>query len=179
MSDPFTSEIRLFPYAGQRLIPPDWAVCDGSLLPVSQHYTLYSLLGDRYGGEGQIKFAIPDLQGRAPMQYGDGPGLSKHTIGETGGHDKFILNEKQLPKHRHETKVVHANADQADPALAYLGFDDAADIKPYELYSKGNFVAMNNQILKSSGRGEGHENRQPYIALVFCIALTGNYPPHP
>ena len=82
MADPFVAEIRIFPF---NFPPKGWAWCDGQLLPLSQNTALFSLLGTMYGGNGKSNFALPDLQGRTPMFYGQGPGLSLHDIGEMGG----------------------------------------------------------------------------------------------
>ena len=71
MADPFVAEIRIFPF---NFAPKGWAFCDGQLLPISQNTALFSLLGTTYGGDGKSNFALPDLQGSAPMHPGPGPG---------------------------------------------------------------------------------------------------------
>ena len=86
MADPFVAEIRIFPF---NFAPKGWAWCDGQLLPLSQNTALFSLLGTTYGGNGKSNFALPDLQGRAPMHPGQGPGLSLHDLGETGGSESL------------------------------------------------------------------------------------------
>ncbi|MFA6715645.1 MAG: tail fiber protein [Victivallaceae bacterium] len=176
MADPFISEIRLFSYGATRLIPPKWALCDGASVPRGQYDALFSIIGNIYGGDGITNFKLPDFRGRVPMQCGSGTDLSPHSLGSRGGDEKISLGIDQIPRHRHETKVVHDTAEQADPAGAYLAFDDSPDVKVYESYSKGNYVAMNDRALKTTGNGKGHENRQPFIALCFCIALDGVYP---
>ncbi len=96
MADPFVAEIRIFPF---NFAPKGWAWCDGQLLPLSQNTALFSLLGTTYGGDGKSNFALPDLQGRAPMHPGQGPGLSLHDLGETGGSDTVSLLESEIPSH--------------------------------------------------------------------------------
>src|SRR5512145_2980495 len=98
MADPFVAEIRIFPF---NFAPNGWAWCDGQLLPLSQNTALFSLLGTTYGGNGKSNFALPDLQGRAPMHPGQGPGLSLHDLGETGGSDTVTLLESEVPSHSH------------------------------------------------------------------------------
>src|SRR6187455_758172 len=102
MADPFVAEIRIFPF---NFAPKGWAFCDGQLLPISQNTALFSLLGTTYGGDGKSTFALPDLQGRAPMQpdaiFSPGPGLSSHDLGETGGSDTVALIESEVPAHAH------------------------------------------------------------------------------
>jgi microcystin-dependent protein len=82
MANPFVAEIRIFPF---NFAPTGWAFCNGQLLPISQNTALFSLLGTTYGGDGKSTFALPNLQGSAPMFWGQGPGLSLHDLGETGG----------------------------------------------------------------------------------------------
>ena len=98
MADPFVAEIRIFPF---NFAPRGWAWCDGQLLPLSQNTALFSLLGTTYGGDGKSNFALPDLQGRAPMHPGQGPGLSLHDLGETGGSETVTLLESEIPSHSH------------------------------------------------------------------------------
>ena len=98
MADPFVAEIRIFPF---NFPPKGWAWCDGQLLPLSQNTALFSLLGTTYGGNGKSNFALPDLQGRAPMHPGQGPGLSLHDLGESGGSETVTLLESEIPFHSH------------------------------------------------------------------------------
>ena len=98
MADPFVAEIRIFPF---NFAPKGWAWCNGQLLPLSQNTALFSLLGTTYGGDGKSNFALPDLEGRAPMHPGQGPGLSLHDLGETGGSETVTLLESEIPAHSH------------------------------------------------------------------------------
>src|SRR2546423_3028306 len=98
MSDPFVAEIRIFPF---NFPPKGWAFCDGQLLPISQNTALFSLLGTTYGGDGKSTFALPNLQGCAPMHAGQGPGLSLYDLGQSGGSDTVTLLESEIPLHSH------------------------------------------------------------------------------
>ena len=82
MREPFIAEIRIF--AGN-FAPRSWALCNGQLLPIAQNTALFSLVGTTYGGDGRTTFGLPDLQGRAPMHPGRGPGLTQRRLGESGG----------------------------------------------------------------------------------------------
>ena len=102
--DPFVAEIRIFPF---NFAPKGWAWCNGQLLPISQNTALFSLLGTTYGGDGKSTFALPNLQGSAPMHPGQGPGLSLHDLGETGGSETVTLLESETPVHNHQVRVIN------------------------------------------------------------------------
>src|SRR5215467_11604648 len=111
--DPFVAEIRIFPF---NFAPKGWAFCDGQILPLSQNTALFSLLGTTYGGDGKSNFALPDLQGNVPMHPGQGPGLSLHDLGETGGTDTVTLLESEIPSHSHRVATNVGTADLQSPA---------------------------------------------------------------
>src|SRR6187431_2814370 len=117
MADPFVAEIRIFPF---NFAPRGWAFCDGQLLPLSQNTALFSLLGTTYGGNGQSNFALPNLQGRAPMHPGQGPGLSLHDLGEVGGSETVTLLESEIPVHTHALQAAAAETgeERSPTALA-------------------------------------------------------------
>src|SRR6266478_382659 len=103
MSNPFLAEIRIFPF---NFPPKGWAFCNGQLMPLSQNTALFSLLGTTYGGDGKSNFALPNMQGNAPMHPGQGPGLSLHDLGETGGSETITLLESEMPAHSHAIMAV-------------------------------------------------------------------------
>src|SRR3712207_2879428 len=115
MADPFVAEIRIFPF---NFAPKGWAWCNGQLLPISQNTALFSLLGTTYGGDGKSNFALPDLQGRAPMHPGQGPGLSLHALGEMRGTETVTLLESEIPAHSHAMRGSLDDADLAVPAAS-------------------------------------------------------------
>jgi microcystin-dependent protein len=171
MADPFVAEIRIF---GFNFAPKGWAFCDGQILPLSQNTALFSLLGTWYGGDGKSNFALPDLRGNAPMFYGQGPGLSSHDLGETGGSDTVSLLESEIPSHAHNYMA------SAQLGLANKGqSQDWAMGDGINLYAAATnpLVPMAAQALAPSGGGLPHNNMQPYLTLNFCIALQGVYPP--
>jgi microcystin-dependent protein len=173
MADPFVAEIRIFPF---NFAPRGWAWCDGQLLPLSQNTALFSLLGTTYGGNGKSNFALPDLQGRAPMHPGQGPGLSLHDLGETGGSETVSLLESEIPAHTHAPRVITgaatANQDDASPNVML------APVTGANLYTASNSIAaMAPEILAPAGGDAPHNNLQPYLTFYFCIALQGVFPP--
>ena len=98
MAEAFVGEIRAF---GFNFAPRSWAFCDGQLLPISQNQALFSLIGTFYGGDGRTTFQLPDLRGRAPIKYGNGPGLSSYQLGHRGGLEQVTLTQNQMPTHNH------------------------------------------------------------------------------
>lgn len=170
MADPFVAEIRIFPF---NFAPRGWAWCDGQLLPLSQNTALFSLLGTTYGGNGMSNFALPDLQGRAPMQPGQGPGLSLHDLGEEGGSETVALLESELPSHSHNLQAVDDLADDNSPAA-----DKRLAVSALPAYSTGAaLTTMAGTALADAGSSQPHNNMQPYLTFYFCIALQGVYPP--
>src|SRR5690242_4923473 len=137
MADPFVAEIRIFPF---NFAPKGWAWCDGQLLPLSQNTALFSLLGTTYGGNGKSNFALPDLQGRAPMHPGQGPGLSLHDLGETGGSETVSLLESEIPSHAHALRGDANVAETPDPANNSIA--RATSINLYQTVTNTNLVSM-------------------------------------
>lgn len=172
MADPFVAEIRIFPF---NFAPKGWAWCDGQLLPLSQNTALFSLLGTTYGGDGKSNFALPDLQGRAPMHPGQGPGLSLHDLGETGGSETVTLLESEIPAHAHALRAVADPGDLADPTNRSLA--RAATGNPYQTVSNANLVQMAPEAIAPAGGDQPHNNLQPYLTFYFNISLQGVFPP--
>src|SRR5215510_15120307 len=118
MSAPFVAEIRIFPF---NFPPTGWAFCDGQLLPISQNTALFSLLGTTYGGDGKSTFALPNLQGDAPMQQGQGQGLSLRDLGETSGVESVTLLQTEIPAHTHSFSVSGQLATDNQPNVGGTG----------------------------------------------------------
>src|ERR1041384_1764677 len=112
MADPFVAEIRIFPF---NFAPKGWAFCDGQILPLSQNAALFSLLGTTYGGDGKSNFALPDMQGNAPMHPGQGPGLSLHDLGEMSGSQTVTLLESEIPSHSHSFQASNSDGISQSP----------------------------------------------------------------
>ncbi|HET9765942.1 MAG TPA: tail fiber protein [Thermoanaerobaculia bacterium] len=172
MADPFVAEIRIFPF---NFAPRGWAWCDGQLLPLSQNTALFSLLGTTYGGNGKSNFALPDLQGRTPMHPGQGPGLSLHDLGETGGSETVTLLESEIPAHAHALRGDRNVSETPDPAANSLG--RGSSINAYQSVTNQNLVSMAGEALAPAGGDAPHNNLQPYLTFYFCIALQGVFPP--
>jgi microcystin-dependent protein len=172
MADPFVAEIRIFPF---NFAPRGWAWCDGQLLPISQNTALFSLLGTMYGGNGKSNFALPDLQGRAPMFWGQGPGLSLHDEGETGGSETVTLLESEIPSHTHAMRDHDIDLGELNAPSPTRCLAQSANSTIYT--APANLTQMNSQTLAPAGGDQPHNNMQPYLTCYFNIALQGVFPP--
>jgi microcystin-dependent protein len=171
--DPFVAEIRIFPF---NFAPKGWAFCDGQLLPISQNTALFSLLGTVYGGDGKSNFALPNLQGCAPMHPGQGPGLSLRDLGETAGSETVTLLASEMPAHTHNLVAA------ANPALVKLPSPNVSlarsrSANAYQTNTSQNLVSMAQEAITPTGGDQPHNNLQPYLTFNFCIAMQGVFPP--
>ena len=175
MSSPFVAEVRIF--AGN-FAPKGWATCDGQLLPISQNTALFSLLGTTYGGDGKSTFALPDLNGRMPMHPGQGQGLSPRFLGEQGGTSSVTLTAAQIPVHTHQLRAATSAASQVAPGSS-TGFAKNAAGQVNHIFSQnvGGMQTVSPNPVAPAGSGQPHNNRQPYLGMLFCIAMQGEFPP--
>lgn len=173
MSDPFVAEIRLF--AGS-FAPRGWALCNGQLLPISQNTALFSLLGTTYGGNGVSTFALPDLQGRVPLQQGQGPGLSLYDLGQTGGEEAVTLIQSEMPSHTHVVAASATDGGDRSPANERFAVG-VGGLNQFAATPGGALLAP--QAVSQAGGSQPHNNLQPYLTLTFIIALQGIYPQRP
>lgn len=175
MSSPFVAEIRMF---GFNFAPNGWAFCAGQLMPISQNTALFSLLGTIYGGDGKSTFALPNLQGMAPMQSGQGQGLSLRDLGEVAGEQYVTLLQSQMPLHPHTVNCFNGGGDLLSPAKAVWAQAKVGK-GGTNLYmtNPSSAVTMHPLALSLAGGGLPHNNMPPYLTLNFCIALQGIYPP--
>lgn len=177
MSEPFVGEIRQFPYS---FAPHNFAYCAGQLMPIQQNTALFSILGVNYGGNGTSNFGLPNLQGRAMMHQGNGPGLTPRTVGESGGAASVTLIQTEMPTHNHLMTVKMAGAPKVTGSGggSYLSISllpTSAQQMAYNNTTTG-LVPLSPTMLGVAGGGAAHENRQPFLVIPFCIALFGMFP---
>lgn len=165
MAEPFISEIRLMSFG---FAPKGWALCNGQLLPINQNQPLFSLLGTTFGGDGRVNFALPDLQGRAPIHVGSG-----HTLGERGGEQAHTLSISEIPTHVHTANASSTPANTNTPGIA-IGVATSALSQLYG--PAANLQAMAANALTNTGGSQAHLNMQPFLVVNFSIALQGIFP---
>jgi len=173
MSNPFLAEIRIFT---GNFAPKGWALCNGQILPLSQNTALFSLLGTTYGGDGKSNFQLPNLQGSAPMQAGQGPGLSLRDLGEIGGEPTVTLLQSEMPQHNHTAQGA-APGGVADPTNNAWGSGLKTAAPTYAAANAQTNTNMNAAALSIAGGNQPHNNLQPFLGLNFIIALQGVFPP--
>lgn len=173
MSSPFVAEIRV---VGFNFAPTGWAMCNGQLLPISQNTALFSLLGTFYGGDGKSTFALPNIQGQAVLGPGQGPGLSEHFVGESGGSPTVTLLPSEIPNHTHTLRAAPDPAEVQAPAPDRALARSAPGFA-YQSDAAANLVPMAPEALGPIGGGQPHNNMPPVLVLNFIIALQGIFPP--
>jgi microcystin-dependent protein len=173
MSEPFVAEIRIF---GFNFAPRGWAFCNGQLIPISQNTALFSLVGTSYGGDGKTTFALPNVQGGAALASGQGPGLSNRVIGETAGQAFLTLLQSEIPAHDHGLLASPDPADLGGPGPARA----LARSQP-NVYKQPTGASppqpLAPEAVGITGGSQPHNNLMPHLALNFCIALQGVFPP--
>jgi microcystin-dependent protein len=171
MGEPYVGEIRMF---GGSFAPAGWAMCQGQLMPISENDTLFNLIGTTYGGDGQETFGLPDLQGRAPVHMGQGPGISQnYVIGEKAGVESVTLTTNQIPIHTHSFVASSDAGQSAQPQNALFAL-----LPTGNLYTQPQqpAVNLNSNMLSAAGGSQPHENIQPYLCITFIISLFGVFP---
>lgn len=155
--------------------PRGWALCNGQQLSIAQNTALFSLLGTTYGGDGQTMFALPNLQGRVPIHFGQGAGLANYNIGQAAGQETVTLLVTQMPAHTHVPNCQTTPANQQNP-LGGVWATEAAGATALYSNSAPN-ATMSPTALTNTGGSQPHSILQPYLVVNFCIALVGIFPP--
>lgn len=172
--DTLIGEMRIF--AGNS-VPTGWLPCNGQNLPIQQYVSLFSLLGTTYGGDGKTTFAVPDLQARVPLHFGQGPGLSDYSRGWDGGDATVTLAPFELATHSHTANADSTAGGVASPENAVWGAQGR--VSPPAYYAGPPNAAMNPEAIGLTGGDQPHNNLPPYLVLNFCIAYQGIFPQRP
>ncbi len=177
--DPFVGQITIF---ACNFAPVGWAMCQGQVMSIAQNTALFSLLGTNFGGNGTTTFLLPDLQGRAPIGFGQGPGLSNYGIGERGGVESAPIASVSYPAHSHTLFAAATTATGNGPGNLFEaegqtgGRGGTINLALYSASGASTNLAP-TALSTAAGGSQPHNNIQPYLALNFCIALQGIFPP--
>ncbi|MEO6217464.1 MAG: tail fiber protein [Sphingomonas sp.] len=171
MTQPFIGQIMIF---GFTFAPRNYAFCNGQLQSISQNTALFSILGTTYGGDGVTTFALPNIQERGVMNWGQGPGLTNRVLGEVDGVTTVTLTSNQMPQHTHVLFGATGGTPSGPPTTdAYFGASG-----PGQAYTDvlTNPVVMEPRTVSTAGSSQAHDNMQPFLVMNFCIALFGIFP---
>jgi microcystin-dependent protein len=189
--DPYLGEIRLFPY--NRIPSADgWKICNGQSLTMQQNMALYTLIGSQFGGDDKTYFNLPNLNGRVLLGYGRSPiSGNAYLVGKSGGQPAVALDSKTIPSHNHNM-MVRDSYDAAIPGTNILGNETIPTVATQTKKNTGNVLSyvsstpdaskktiLNPKSISTEGGGLAHENRMPFVTMVYCIATVGYYPPRP
>jgi len=168
MATPFIAQILISAF---NFAPRGYALCDGQLLPIGQNQALFSLVGTIYGGDGRTNFALPDFRGRAPMHWN-----ANYSQGQKSGEETHVLLSTEMPAHNHGgTPAGGASCSSAvGTSNSPGGRVPAVTARP--VYADAPNTALGGALSAATGGGQAHENRQPFLVMNFCIALTGTFP---
>lgn len=167
---PFIGEIRMF---GGKDAPRGWALCNGQLLSVAEHPVLFSVIGNAFGGDGLETFALPNLQGRVPMHWGAGAGLSPRTLGESGGNEFVTITQAQLPSHSHPAAAsdLDSNIDAPGGAVWAKAIDGSGS--RVSAYGTVANTTMSPSAIGATGGNQPLGITNPFQCVTFIIALEG------
>ncbi len=178
MNPIFIGEIRAFPY---RAIPEGWAECAGQVFSTTEYPALFALLSNRFGGDGQDNFALPDLRGRLIVSC-ESSITDLNTVGIKGGTETVTLTTEQMPPHQHSMSV---SSDTANLKLTKADTSYLADMNHLGMTIYGytpdvtqNTTLLNENTVSNTGGNQEHYNMMPFQALTYCIAITGSFPFH-
>ena len=174
MAQPYVGEIRIF--AGN-FAPAGWMFCEGQLLPISENETLFQLIGTMYGGDGQSTFGLPDLRGRIPLHFGNGPDGVNYPQAQAAGAEEVTLTTQQIPVHNH-TMLATGSGQVLNPANnANLASGFSPIVQGVQLFAPPPATTqLKNDNILPTGGSQPHTNFMPYLCVNFIISLFGLYP---
>lgn len=172
MADSYIGEIRAFAFT---YAPLNWAPCDGALLPISRYPALFSVLGTTYGGDGKTTFALPDLRGCVVS------GPVNQQLNDARGSATVTLLSTEMPAHNHNIFIDNGRPASSDPTgkmVSHLALPNNQNYLATTTSPAPVMTTLSPNTVGIAGAGQGHPNCQPYQAQLFCISLTGVFPPH-
>lgn len=173
MAESFIGEIKMI---ATTYSPQQWAYCSGSTLTVNQNQALFALIGAQYGGDGRSSFQLPDLRGRVPVHYGQGPGLRNYPLGARVGVESVVLQPEQIPPHTHRLQASNNRANTSNAIGNVLAMSPATESTYISGTVTGTKQELNEAAVETEGAGQAHTNMMPYLAINFIISLAGTFP---
>ena len=179
MAEPYIGEIGMFTY---NFIPEGWLACEGQVLDIRQYQALFGVIGVKFGGDGRATFQLPDFRNRAIVHQGQGTNLSNQMMGSVGGSVSETLNASQVPPHNHNLMCI------GTPVSANMGVNPENALwtnvntklyAPPDVSTTHTPMSLAAVGTAGSATPQAHENRQPYLTMVFCIAYLGWFPVRP
>ncbi|MBR0689918.1 tail fiber protein [Bradyrhizobium manausense] len=177
MSDQFVGEIQAFPFPfAVTGFNNAWLPCGGQLVPIQQFTALFALIGTYYGGNGTTNFALPNLNGSIAISQGQGPGLQNYDIGETVGSPTVTLIGDNMARHTHTLQLGAKTTQGGTAGPGTAGTTVAIDPQFNGFVAPpGNSTLVTNAVTMT-GQNQPHDNTQPTLAIVWCIAYAGIFP---
>ncbi|MEK4231364.1 phage tail protein [Solibacillus sp. FSL H8-0538] len=174
MAEAYIGEIRIFT---GKYAPKGWALCDGQLLSITQNTALYTILGKKFGGDGETNFALPNLQGKTPLHQGTGTGLTPRGFAEDGGTATTTLIHTEIPAHTHYPNSKNSPNNDSPENTIWSDTNTTPKNGVLAYVESAPNTTMNPLALQAVGGSQPHNNMQPYLALNFIICINGGeYP---
>ena len=172
-------------YLGQIMLvagtfaPKGYLECNGQLLQISQHRDLFKLLDKRYGGDGLTTFAIPDLRGRIVC----GP-KAEFPLSKTTGIERNEVNIESMPAHNHTAAANFGlSVSSTDDENSVTPINNYLRMRDYNAYATTHNATMGKTTATVALQDQRPEppvpmpNIMPSLPMIFCISLTGRFPP--
>ena len=195
MDDCYLASIILIAF---KWAPRNFSLCQGQMISVSQNQSLFSLLGNSFGGDGISLFGIPDLRSSVPVGQGQSPGNVNRPFSERFGTDYPALTVENMPPHRHsveeietgKTVTVNAHVGQGNKlpptgnywARGYTGSaatQNYADSHDTTMASDAVQLSFSNLATGFTGDGTPFIANPPSLTLNYSICTQGLYPTRP
>jgi microcystin-dependent protein len=165
MPTPYIGEIRMY---GGVNPPADWHLCDGSMLSISSNYTLFSVIGTAFGGDGISTFQLPDLRSRFFVSQDN----VSYFLGQTGGAEQVALTYDNLPSHTHGVNCSATGGSDTPKGNTW----GPSTVAKTNLYATSPDAVMSSLGITNAGKGKSHDNMVPFVCVNYIISLTGIYP---
>jgi microcystin-dependent protein len=152
---------------GGNYAPVGWAFCNGATLQIAENEDLFNLIGTTYGGDGQDNFNLPNLQGRIPLNQGNGL-----VLGQVGGEEQVALTTQQIPTHTHVMLGSTAAASSNDP-MNNIPASLPQQVNRTAYGTDPPPTSLDQSSLTPAGDSQPHPNLMPYLCVSFIISLAG------